>query len=53
MTEDKVEKNDEVVLKSTHTEIPSEMAYLLVGVARRSEPNANVEVADVLISITL
>lgn len=41
------------VLKSTHTEIPSGTAYLLVGVARRPEPNANVEAADVLISITL
>lgn len=41
------------VLKSTHTEVPSETASLLVRVARRSAPNANVEVADVLISILL
>lgn len=41
------------VLKSTHTQVPSGTSYLLVRLARRPEPHANAEAADVLISITL
>lgn len=38
------------LLKSTHTPVPSGTSYLLLGVARRPEPNANATAADVLIS---